>query len=136
MFVGGMFFLSFFFHFFFYLQKYTLSKKENHLAKSIRGISWRLHRKTHAKKQTCQLLFSLLVFLFPQFPFPKMFHKIMKTEVGQVFEEESVSVWARSHEVFPRNSLQGSPACIVPSICDGLKASESHSSAFCFSPHV
>lgn len=62
---------------------------------------------------------------------------MIKAEVGQVFEEESVSVWARSHGAFPRSCLQGSPACILPSSRYGFKTFESQSLALCsFPPHL
>lgn len=59
---------------------------------------------------------------------------MIKAEVGQVFEEESVSVWARSHGAFPRSCLQGCPACILPSSCYGFKTFESQSLALCSFP--
>lgn len=63
---------------------------------------------------------------------------MIKEEVGQVFEEESISVWARSHGAFPRDCLQGYPACILPSSCYGFKTFESHSLALWifFPPHL
>lgn len=57
---------------------------------------------------------------------------MIKAEVGQVFEEESISVWARSHGAFPRNCLQGSPACTLPSSCYGFQTFEFHSLALSF----
>lgn len=66
-------------------------KRKNHLAKTIRVISWRLPRGIQGKKQD-RPHFDFL-FLLPQLSSPKKFStKMIEAEIGQI-GKELVSTW-------------------------------------------